>query len=323
MNIYCIGHITNDLKPSPHVSGSVVYSAITAKQLGHSPTIITKCAANHKYIKDLTNMGIKVINLPLNNAEFKDKLTTFSNLFDARGNRTQHVSSIQESIIISDLANFPKMNKKDLIMIGSVIGEVDVDLINHLSSNFTVNLICQGYYRKVHTNGDISPSQWKKIDLLKRVNLISISDEDITLNTQVEYELLNEIKEKCAVTAFTLGEKGSSIFFDGLEENITPFPLTKNEIVELSGCGDVYTTVFSLFFHQLHDYKMAAVIASFITSLKIRADLNKKNFGPKSCVRKDEVLQFVEQNSGRLKKYLEANTVNSSDINLSDIIKKC
>jgi|SRR5581483_11119314 len=307
-DFYAIGHITNDLNPHPHVSGSVAYAAVMAKQFGYKPTIITKCKVDHPYIRDLENLGIKVINLPIRNSIFGDALTTFENVFDSNGRRKQKVSNIQEKIDIKDLNYFPKISSSAIVLVGSVISEISVDLINFLDKKYKTNFVCQGCFRSVDVNGYIHASKWPDLEKLRSIHLISISDEDITIEGKINYSILSQVKKLADITLYTLGEKGSIIYTkNGTEDIIKPFKLSTNEVIELSGSGDIYTTAYILALNKNHDVKEAAVVASLVAALKIRAGCNKDNYGLKSCSSKKDIDLFINKNKERFFAFLESN----------------
>jgi sugar/nucleoside kinase (ribokinase family) len=81
-----VGHIVNDSDPRDHLGGGVSYSAIAAQRLGHEAHIITKCPPDHPYIAGLEHMGVRVHLLPTK----LDTITSFKNIYDQGGQRTQY-----------------------------------------------------------------------------------------------------------------------------------------------------------------------------------------------------------------------------------------
>lgn len=310
MKFYSIGHITKDLKPCPHVSGSVAYSAVVAKMFGYDATIVTKCELNHPYIKQLEARGIKVINLPGSLSKSNTGITTFDNVFDARGYRNQVISTVQPKITSRDLIDFSDIVLNDIVFVGSVIGEISTELLLYISNKYQLTFICQGYFRRIIDKGYILSERWKDLSRLRQVSFMSISDEDITFDGRIDYNLLRVARKISGMTLYTLGKNGSEIFEKGKKKMIIrPFVLYPEELIELSGCGDVYTAVYVFTYKECLDAKLSAVFASFITSLKIRSDLDKENFGLKSCVSKKSIIDFINNNSIRCAKFLKSNGV--------------
>lgn len=316
MDFYTVGHITNDLTPTAHVSGSVVYGAIISKTFGYQPTIITKCPPKHHYINDLNRFGINIITLPIKDKRNINKLTTFNNVFDSRGCRDQYARNIQEDITLDDLRFFPKMSRNCVLSLGLVIGEVELSLINYLAKDFDLGLICQGFFRKINQDGHVVSQNWSSIDFLDMVSFVSVSNEDIRFNKKIDYKTLDKLKTKTKITMYTLGSRGSTIFGNPNEkgEHIKPFKLNHAELIEFSGCGDVFTTAFILTYRKINNLKIAAVFASFITSLKIRANLSKNNFGPKSCPTKRQIVEFIKDNPERCNKFLHSNDIEDDNL---------
>src|SRR5579871_4112428 len=140
-----IGHIVNDTEPTDHLGGGVSYSAIAAARLGYEAHIITKCPANHPYIKQLESMGVRVHVLPSS----LQNITTFQNVYDAKGRRTQRLLAQQETIGISDFASFPKGILHDAtILVAVVVSEVETALYPLLAAEGILSIAPQGYFRK-------------------------------------------------------------------------------------------------------------------------------------------------------------------------------
>src|SRR5664280_1054589 len=112
MKFVTIGHMVNDTEPVDHLGGGVSYTAITAHNLGYEAHIITKCAADSAFIKDLQKLGIYVHLLPTQ----QKTITTFRNVYDDHGRRKQQVLAVQEKIVLDDFSAFSKEILKDAII---------------------------------------------------------------------------------------------------------------------------------------------------------------------------------------------------------------
>jgi len=167
-NFYAIGHITCDLLPYSHVSGGTTNSAITAQHLGFQATIITKCPTKHPYIREIEKTGVKVYNLPIKNGYFKDKNTTFKNVYAKNDRRTQYLSETQETISVDDLTSFPKLQQDSVLLVSPVLKEVDTKMFSYLRKFGKLCVAAQGYYRTPLTSGKIKKTIWHTNQILKK-----------------------------------------------------------------------------------------------------------------------------------------------------------
>jgi hypothetical protein len=152
-----VGHIVNDIAPHDHLGGGVSYSAIAAQRLGHEAHIITKCPPDHPYIADLQHMGVRVHALPTK----LDTITSFENIYDQDGKRTQRVREVQEPITRADLPFFPQNLLKDAtVLIAPVIHEVDMDLYPVLARSKMLAVAPQGYFRALNPDGKVTQERW-------------------------------------------------------------------------------------------------------------------------------------------------------------------
>src|SRR5215210_6480824 len=96
-----LGHVTKDLSwdgKSITPGGTVLYSATTAQRLGLQAAIVTSCAPNDSYLlQEAQDEGVLVhlIDSPYT--------TTFYNIYDEQGKRTQVVGAQASSIWMRDV----------------------------------------------------------------------------------------------------------------------------------------------------------------------------------------------------------------------------
>jgi sugar/nucleoside kinase (ribokinase family) len=317
---FSIGHITNDVYPTPHVSGGVAYSAYVAKLLGYESHIITKCPENSSFISDLNSLGIIVHRLPCSSADNDHKMTTFLNVFDDKGKRTQIVTEKQEPITTNDLAYFPSIPRTAEVMIAPVANEVSPSLLISLAQNHRLHLTPQGFFRRIDDDGKVIRERWPELDLFRLATLIVLSDEDIHFNDSqiVDKETFSDIRMISNLVVLTKGERGSEILRGGEAATlpIHAFPLRSEEVIDLSGAGDSYTMAFLAQFTVTQDIHQAGVFASLYAALKI-ADLHGNGAGLLTAPSQSDVENFILQNSERYRDFLQKNNVD----NLEGIIK--
>lgn len=322
---FAIGHITNDTEPFDHVGGGVSYSALVwknlglmgvalnaqvANNLGLETHIITKCLENHRFIRKLENYGIIVHNLPKRDSEYEDKITTFRNIYDESGNRSQFVSEKQEDITYDDLDEFPHIPNGSTILIAPVISEVDPDIFPAFSKYVNLAVTPQGYFRMLDSNGQVKRRPWKEIDSLRFAKITILSDEDISFDSQIDENLLRQIRRLCSVTVLTEGEKGLTVFdrTNNLEFHVKPFRLFENEIKDFTGAGDSTASSFIKSYMEYNDPKEAGVFAAFYAALKIKG-LGGEGTGLATIPTFEQMKHFIFQNYERYRKFLNENSL--------------
>lgn len=305
---YAVGHITDDLEPSSHVGGGVSYSGFAAKQLGYDVHIITKCPAGHPYIDELESLGITMHVLPIRNPDNKDRITSFNNRYDEKGNRTQLIPDRQEEITLEDLENFPPISKDSVIFMASVADEIDTALFPELKKYGDIAVTPQGFFRHIGPNKEVILKPWQNASSLSNVKITIMSEEDLTFDKEEwpDNELFDQIKKASEILVVTRGENGSTIFENGKEMlNTKAFRLERDEVKDLTGAGDTYAAVFITRYEQVHDLKEASVFASLYVSMKIM-DLEGKG-GILAAPPLEKVQEFVSQNPERFSAFLKEN----------------
>ena len=299
----CIGHITDDTKPISRLGGSVSYSAIAAKRLGCDTFIITKCPKNHKYIDQLTKLGITVHVLPSN----LSTITTFKNVYSEQGKRTQECPQQQEEINICDFEKFPKDILQDAtILAAPVIGEIDTRLFPLLSRYGRVVVTPQGYFRNITATSEVKQKRWNcNPKDISTTHTIILSDEDITRNGKLDKDFLNELRKNSNILILTIGAKGSIVYTKKNTIRTTAFPLEKNEIKDFTGAGDTYAVAFVTQFALTHNTQEASVNANFYAALKI---IGFGGIGINSIPTKKQIQKFLSNHPSRISNYLKSNS---------------
>ncbi|TSC89441.1 MAG: hypothetical protein G01um10145_598 [Microgenomates group bacterium Gr01-1014_5] len=311
MNFYTIGHVTEDIVPRSHVSGAVVYSAVAAMKLGFRAHIITKIPQKHPYVRQLEKMGIVVYPLPIRQSNIKKGLTSFKNFFSKDGNREQVVTDTQERITVEDLDFFPSFPDNSVILIASVVAEVEEALFPILEKLGYFTATPQGYFRKIQKSGKVKQIVWRKISSLSYSRITVFSEEDITINNSgfSRKLLLERLIMHSSVTVLTCGRNGSLVYKNTPKEpiRIKAFELSSNEPVNLSGAGDVYATAFIIHFLQYQDLKEAALFASLYASLKIAEKEKLGGIGASTVPSLLTIKKFICGNKSRIGNFLRSN----------------
>ena len=300
-----IGHIVNDTEPSEHLGGVVAYAGIAASYLGAQTHIITKCPENHPYIELLESNGVHVHILKSQT----NNITTFKNFYNEKGERNQVVLSKQESIRASDLEHIQTDFLRDaIILVGTVVGEVDVKLFPKLASFGKLAVSPQGYFRKIGNKGEVSYQEWVGFEkYLSSSQVVVLSVEDLTTKGIFQKKLLEKLRERCRIVALTCGDSGATIYEQGKKTlRNYAFTLLDTETKDFTGAGDTYASAFLLFYEQTNNTKLASTIASLYAAVKI-AGIH--GIGMESIPGKLEIALFLQSRKERLQEFLKSNSV--------------
>lgn len=303
--VFLVGHITNDTLPYEHLGGAVAYTGAAMSGLGIETHIVTKCPENHPYIKNLEQRGIIVHNLPVRDPSFRDKITTFENIEDQYGHRRQIVRELQERISMEDIENFPFIPTESKIVIAPVIREVDTQLLQAYSSYIHVTVLPQGYFRYLE-NGEVKRRPWSVIDNLRHAEATILSDEDLSFNSEMSEETLEEIIKSCPLVILTKGPQGLVVYesHGKLETNINPYALNRSEIKDRTGAGDSFAGAFFAYYLKKPNAVEAGVFGAYFAALKIMA-VGGEGIGPQTVPTLKDTVDYTMKNPENYKRYQE------------------
>ena len=210
--------------------------------------------------------------------------------YDETGNRTLEVLSIAEKIGPNDLPD-DFLNAR-FILIGPILGEVNLDLIEFIrtSTNAKLFLDPQGLIRFVGEDRKIihKCETGSFNEILNLVDFVKPNEpEGVTITGSnvplVQLKCLKEMGD--AFPIITLAERGSVLIYEDLEWKIPAF---STNAIDPTGAGDVYGGSFIVEYLRTHDYVESALFASAASSLMV------EQVGPDFHLPVDEVKRRKE-----------------------------
>jgi sugar/nucleoside kinase (ribokinase family) len=220
-----IGHMTADLTPDGRLPGGTVsYATRTAASFGLRVALLTSAAENDPLLDSLTPFG-EIVSLPA------AQTTTYENLYTPSG-RVQYVRGVAAPISAADLpAHFLGA---PLVHLAPIADEVDPQ-IAHQFRDSTVLLTLQGWLRRWDADGRVHFKRWFDPDVLKSIDIVVFSEEDIVESPQMEREFAGAVKHLIVTRA----EKGGTYYHDGVP---TDYTTPQVELVNPTGAGDVFAS---------------------------------------------------------------------------------
>jgi sugar/nucleoside kinase (ribokinase family) len=232
-----IGHMTADLTPTGRLPGGTVsYATRTAASFGLRVALLTSAIANDPLLEQLTPYG-EIVSLPA------PETTTYENIYLPTG-RVQYVRGVAAPIGAAEVP--PHFLGAPLVHLAPIAGEIDPQ-IAHTFKNSTVLLTLQGWLRRWAADG-----RWFDPDVLKSINIVVFSEEDIVESPQLETEFAGAVEHLFVTRA----EKGGTYYHWGNPFHyITP----QVELVNPTGAGDVFAAALLASLPALNNDLHAAI----------------------------------------------------------------
>ena len=218
-----IGHMTADLTPDGRLPGGTVsYATRTAAAFGLRVALLTSAAAGDPLLDTLEPFG-EIVSLPA------EQTTTYENIYTPSG-RIQYVRGVAAPIGAADLpAHFLGA---PLVHIAPIADEIDPQ-IAHSFKDSTVLLTLQGWLRRWDADGRVHFKRWYDPDILKSINIVVFSEEDIVESPQMEQEFAGSVEHLFVTRA----EKGGTYYHNG---HPFDYATPQVELVNPTGAGDVF-----------------------------------------------------------------------------------
>jgi sugar/nucleoside kinase (ribokinase family) len=191
--------------------------------------------------------------------------------YDRDGNRTLEVLGVAQKITAKNIPE--EFLDSRFFIIGPILGEVDLSLIEYVKSSSKGKLLLdpQGLLRLVGPDGKVfhrcEKDEFRKI--LGLVDFVKPNEpESITITDQPDHvqalKLLRDMGAQLPIV--TLAERGSMLMD---ERYLYQIPTYSTTAIDPTGAGDVYGGAFIVEYARTHDYVEAALFASAAASLMV------------------------------------------------------
>lgn len=246
-----IGHTSKDLLPGggAMLGGTATYSALTAQKLGLQAAVVTSCAGEDMgMLSPLREAGVWVKALP------SPTTTSFSNLYDAAGHRTQIISAQASSIGLKDVPEAWRAAR--IVHLGPIAQEIE----HNLPRAFTAGLLGitpQGWMRSWDAQGQVTQLAYPVPRVLESLPLnacLVLSIEDLNSNTR----LIEDYLKLAGVTVITQGGDAAYVSQDGELRMVAALHARS---IDPTGAGDVFAAAFFTLYAETADACRAARFA--------------------------------------------------------------
>ena len=287
-DICCIGHITLDKIITPklekYMPGGTSY--YFAEGLRHFENVdyqlVTAVGPDEMHVvDDLRKKNINVKTVPSASSVF------FVNKYgEDQNHRTQRVLAKAAQFTVNDLQDIDAK----IYHLGSLLADdFAPDVIPYLHEKGLVSLDVQGLLREVRGE-QVFAVDWKeKRQLLPYVDILKVNEYEMEMLTgcaDAHDAALKLAEWGCREVCITNGSYGSVIYAEGNFYEIMAYP--PRRIVDVTGCGDTYSTGYLYQRLKGAGYEEAGRFAAAMSTLKL------ESAGPFSGLKSD-ILQLVRQ----------------------------
>jgi sugar/nucleoside kinase (ribokinase family) len=266
-----IGHMTADLTPNGRtIGGTVSYAVRTAHAFGLRCGVLTSAAANEPFLDQLRPYA-EIVSIPA------ESTSTFENIYTPEG-RIQYIRGVAAPL----LPGFLPLAWRDapLVHLAPLTDEVDAAFADLFPDSKTM-VTLQGWLRRWDDDGRVRFKRWFDEHVIKTLDLIVLSVEDITEAPDMQAELAQTGNH-----VFVTEAENGGIHYDHGEARRYPTPQV--EVINPTGAGDVFAASLLCAWHKLGDLDRAARVAAILGAKSVT------RFGLDSAPTPEEVQQAFE-----------------------------
>ncbi len=251
-----VGHLTVDRRgPKRLLGGAAAYAALTAARLGLQTGIVTSFGARFPFLEALR--GVEIHNQPA------DATTSFENVYEG-GRRRQRIHSLASTISAETLQRASERLSADAAVLYAPVARELPSRLTSLSADGPSGLAPQGLLREWDGAGVVRRRDWREaVEALPEIPFVSYSEEDV--------DDAEAMARACAArtVAVTRGERGATLFVDGVTSTVPAFPVNA---VEPTGAGDVFAASFLVATREGRSPREACELACCAASFAVEGD---------------------------------------------------
>lgn len=265
-----VGNLTRDTTPEGfRLGGTVSFAAMTARQLGWRPGVLTRASLDglvpaepgpDGLIRTTGLPGTHLDGIPVY-VEPSPVTTTFTNIYTAEG-RIQYITAVADPVTPDGLPQ--EWAAAQVVLLGSIARE----LPPHWAFEFPgalIGIAPQGLMRRWDERGLVTHGRWDDGGVfLRRCDAIFLSREDVSGDDSYIAKLAGQAR----LLVVTDGYHGATVYQNG---TATAIPPRRAREVDPTGAGDVFATSFLLRYAETRDPFVAARFANIVASLSVEA----------------------------------------------------
>jgi sugar/nucleoside kinase (ribokinase family) len=246
-----LGTITRDVSSSGQYSlgGTVAYSSLMANTIGLRVGIVSSMSSDLN-LSPLEETGILVAR------QHSDVTTVYENIYTADG-RVQYLRKRASSLRFDSVP--VQWLTAPIVHIGPLANDIDYSII-HKFPNAFIGITLQGWLRKWDHHGRILRTEFPKLTkVLSKVDAVVLSMEDV----DGDWDYIERCATYAKVLVVTQADKGATIF---IGEKKHQFRAPNVVMIDSTGAGDIFASVFFVLYHYTSDARFATRLAVKVAS---------------------------------------------------------
>jgi 1D-myo-inositol 3-kinase len=243
-----IGHVAKDRLPDggSRPGGTVTYSSLAVQRLGLQAAVVTACALEDEDLfEPLREAGVWVAAVPSTHS------TSFRNVYDAEGHRTQYLHGQADPIQWSDVP--AEWRGAPIVHLGPIAQELPADMPGRFPYCL-LGITPQGWMRSWNDEGRVAHSAWPvhpALNGLPDSSCLVLSIEDLDFHP----ELVEHYVKLAPIVVITGGYDPALLYRRGDHVTVPAFPANS---IDPTGAGDVFAAALLVYLHRSGDLERAA-----------------------------------------------------------------
>jgi len=262
-----IGHIVLDYvsrgsrQYPPQMGSPCVYGSLGARALKATVAVGSKVGYDFgtERLEWLESRGVDV-----SHVRQCDSQTTSFKIEYVSDSRFMWLASKCASLTHRDLSDLPASSA---LHMGPILSEIPISLAISLTNrNSIACLDPQGYLRRVLRDGQIRRSRWSSRDLLKRLDVLKVSeDEASTVMGKTSDLKLKALGPE--IILITKGKIGMTVW--SKDHGVYAVPAYKTRVRDPTGAGDALIGAFLVTWNKTGDLAWSAAVGSAVASFVV------------------------------------------------------
>lgn len=290
-DVIVIGHIAIDVNVLPWgiienaLGGAPTYAGLALAMLKKKVGIVSKVGFDftEKFPPVYSKFGIDTEGIFV----LGDQTTTFRNVYDEAGDRSQVCENVAAKISATDIPEGYKDSRA--FYVSPIADEISADVLREVKREDNIVMLDpQGLFRKIGEGGKVEVVPRGDLgDFLKYVDVVKIGKDELSALKGPPMEALKELAEMGPkIVILTQGAKDTLVFSGGSIANVK---VMKVDVKDPTGAGDVFGAAFLSRYLDTQDSVDSARFASVAASLKIRYK------GPTGFPSEEEILDALRR----------------------------
>ncbi|MEM3981521.1 MAG: PfkB family carbohydrate kinase [Thermofilum sp.] len=273
MDVFLVGHLVVDVIVAEgsmrrKMGGTVAYGSFAAMKHRARPHIVSKIGLDFpdEYLMSLSRSGVDISHIQVSRSM---PTTKFKHVYE-RDERVSYLLTRCEDILLGDIP-LEKI-RGSAVIIGALIGEIPPDAVQEIAERAALTVSdLQGYVRRIDEKRRVklvSTPEARLIIPLSDITHAEVSEARVLYGDAEPPKLAEKlVKDGAGMSLVTMGSGGAYV---ATSQRVYYVPAAKSsEVIDRTGAGDVFTTVFAIEYMNSGDVKEAAAYAAAAVSFLI------------------------------------------------------